>query len=555
MGRAVRKRFVAVDGRLVHYRTAGEGPPLLLLHDSPRSSALHLPLLQALSDAFTVIALDTPGYGLSDPLLGGPFEIADFSRALTQTLDALGIDRAGFYGFHTSSKILLDFAVRFPERVSLAVMDGLSLPPGGPDPAYIASYMRPFELDEDGAYIAREWTRLRDSGRWFPWFDRRPQTRIVRSASSPAQLHQSFLDYFNSGPHYADAYRAAMFYLAAPQLQKLKARTVIMARSDDVLFSHLDRLPEPLPACCSVERLGPDPEAWRARLSTLFSEHAAGEPAPPTRSAGAQASDYLDLLHGQVGLRRFGEGPGTPILYLHDVPGGAGAAHARLGAIADGRVLIAPDLPGCGESDPLPSPHGDAYAQLLEAVVAQTVGGPVDLVAEGMSTPLALRLMARAPGLVRRAVLDAVALPDAAERRALAEAYCPPLAFESSGGHLHKAWHMVRDHAAHWPWFDTTATGVRRIQGDLAAASLHQRFLDVLTQMDRYGDAASAALAVDARADMAAVQVSVLVPDSGDRRDGWARTAAQLCPTVQLAPRPGQASEWAEQVLAFLDAD
>ena len=548
----IRKRFVAVDGRLVHYRIAGSGPPVILLHDSPRSSALHTPLLEALSDAFTIIALDTPGYGYSDPLPGGPFEIADFSRALTATLDALGIARAGFYGFHTSSKILLDFAVRFPERVSVAVMDGLSIPPGGPDPDYIASYMRPFELDEDGAYIAREWTRLRDSGRWFPWFDRRPQTRIVGSTSTPAQLHQSFLDYFNAGPHYADAYRAAMYYLAAPQLQNLTAPTVIMARSDDVLFSHLDRLPQALPACCSVERLGPDRGIWRARLSELFTEHAGREPAPPSAPSSGQGSGYVDLPHGQLRVRRFGHGGGVPILYLHEVPGGAGAANARLSALAQGRTVIAPDLPGCGESDPLPSPAKDAYVAVLEALIAEA-GAPVDIVAEATATPLALRLMARSPRLVRRAVLDAVLLPEAAERKALADAYCPPLAFETSGAHLHRAWHMVRDQAAHWPWFDTSAAGVRRRPGALDAASLHRRFLDVLTQMDHYGDAVAAALGDDARTDMAAVRAPVLTLESDDPRDRWAPAAAELCATVELAPRPAGPEALPQQVLAYLD--
>src|SRR5207302_3035081 len=122
-----------------------------------------------------------------------------------------------------------------------------------------------------GAYVAREWTRLRDSGRWFPWFDRRTETRIVGPSQPPAQLQQSFLDYFNAGPHYADAYRAAMFYLAAPQLARLRAPTVIMARSDDVLYGHLDRLPA-LPAGCRVERLGPDREAWRARIAAILAD-------------------------------------------------------------------------------------------------------------------------------------------------------------------------------------------------------------------------------------------------------------------------------------------
>jgi len=551
MGRPVRKRFVAVEGRLVHYRRAGEGPTVVLLHDSPRSSSLHLPLLETLSDEFTVIALDTPGYGLSDPLPGGPFEIADFSRALAVTLEALGVARAGLYGFHTSSKIVLDFAVRFPERVSLAIMDGLSIPAGGPDPGYIDRYMRPFELDEDGAYVAREWTRLRDSGRWFPWFDRRPETRIVGSASTPQQLHQSFLDYFNAGPHYADAYRAAMFYLAAPQLARLTTRTAIMARSDDVLFRHLDLLPDPLPPACTVERLGPDRAAWRGRIRELFAAHAEAEPAPPPPRAEGQVGDYLDLPHGQVRLRCIGHGP--PLLYLHEAPGGAGAVHARLAALALGRTVIAPDLPGCGESDPLATPTADAYAAVLETVIAETAGGAVDLLAEATSTPLALRLMVRAPGLVRRAVLDAVLLATPDERRSLASRFAPELTFDPSGAHLHRAWHMVRDQAVHWPWYDSSAEGVRTIPGSLDPAALHRRFLDVLTQMDHYGDAVSAALASDARRDMAAVRAPVLTLESGDPRDRWAHIAAELNPMVEIAPRAREVAGLAERVLAFLD--
>src|SRR5690606_14891693 len=59
------------DGRRIHYRRAGSGPPLVLLHASPSSSRVQIPLLRAWADDFTVIALDTPGFGLSDPLPGG----------------------------------------------------------------------------------------------------------------------------------------------------------------------------------------------------------------------------------------------------------------------------------------------------------------------------------------------------------------------------------------------------------------------------------------------------------------------------------------------------
>ena len=52
----VQRLFVAVGSGQLHYRRAGEGPPVVLLHRLARN--------------FTVVAVDTPGYGLSDPLAG-----------------------------------------------------------------------------------------------------------------------------------------------------------------------------------------------------------------------------------------------------------------------------------------------------------------------------------------------------------------------------------------------------------------------------------------------------------------------------------------------------
>ena len=54
--------------RQVHYRRAGSGSPIILLHQSPKSSEEYIPLINELSDQYTVFAPDTPGNGLSDPL-------------------------------------------------------------------------------------------------------------------------------------------------------------------------------------------------------------------------------------------------------------------------------------------------------------------------------------------------------------------------------------------------------------------------------------------------------------------------------------------------------
>lgn len=108
------KGFVTVPHGQVHFRYGGRGPVVVMLHDSPRSSVLHAPNIEWLGEHCTVIALDTPGYGNSTPLPQPQPEIPDFAAALAATLTAMGIDRCALYGFHTGSKIALQFAVDHP---------------------------------------------------------------------------------------------------------------------------------------------------------------------------------------------------------------------------------------------------------------------------------------------------------------------------------------------------------------------------------------------------------------------------------------------------------
>ena len=102
----IRRGYVDVSWGQVHYRWAGSGPPVVLLHDSPRSSVLHVDLMAALATDFTVFALDTAGFGNSTPLPGTP-EVPDFAEGLAAALTGLCLGRSVVYWLHSSSKIAL----------------------------------------------------------------------------------------------------------------------------------------------------------------------------------------------------------------------------------------------------------------------------------------------------------------------------------------------------------------------------------------------------------------------------------------------------------------
>ena len=50
----------------VHYQTAGDGEPLLLLHQTPMFSEEYSLMIPILAPIFRVIAMDTLGYGNSN---------------------------------------------------------------------------------------------------------------------------------------------------------------------------------------------------------------------------------------------------------------------------------------------------------------------------------------------------------------------------------------------------------------------------------------------------------------------------------------------------------
>ena len=63
---AAASRVAKIEGKKLHYLTAGQGPALVLLHGYTQTSRMWRPLIDKLKDKFTVIAPDLPGIGDSD---------------------------------------------------------------------------------------------------------------------------------------------------------------------------------------------------------------------------------------------------------------------------------------------------------------------------------------------------------------------------------------------------------------------------------------------------------------------------------------------------------
>jgi pimeloyl-ACP methyl ester carboxylesterase len=150
-----RRTYLDIEGRQLHLRTLGEGRPLLLVHQNAHSSSMWELLMPELAArGYRAVAVDLPGYGLSDPLGGEP-SLADYARVACAALDQLGVDGFDVLGQHLGASLALKLAVERPERVGRAIGYGLFLPGGRWEAAVTGA--APPVYDRAGAEVARQW--------------------------------------------------------------------------------------------------------------------------------------------------------------------------------------------------------------------------------------------------------------------------------------------------------------------------------------------------------------------------------------------------------------
>lgn len=84
-----------------------------------------------------------------------------------------------------------------------------------------------------------------------------------------------------------------------------------------------------------------------------------------------------------------------------------------------------------------------------------------------------------------------------------------------AGTHLHRFWHMLRDSAVQWPWYDQRTEASR--PGTIPDASeLHRALTGLLKQRRAYGQAVSAAFGANGAAHRRRVSSPVLVAIGSD---------------------------------------
>lgn len=475
----VQRCFVALAHGALHLRWQGEGPAVVLLHQSPQNGRMWSGLMAELESRYLVLAPDLPGFGFSAPLPEP--SIRAFAEAVLEALSRLGIEHFLVFGMHTGGLVAAEMGRLAPQRVAAVLVDGYAWFDEDERQAFDERYLPAVQPRSDGGHLLWLWARMREQRFFFPWYDGRAEAALALAAPSAEANDALVRDVLVAGDGYRAAYRAALLDRERDRILKLRVPTVLFYRDDDVLAGHRLRLP-PLPEAVRAEGIA-DRQALRAALVRELSVHARER--PDYRLANLPArSDGIGLIAtaaGSIACRWQGRGPRFELWLPCPVEG------CPAPTPADGSVLLI-DWPGQGASE-----RGEALGRegLLRALAAIEMIGPLcGIRAFGAAAPLALEAAAvlslPPPTLIRPWWLSS------AERARLLAGLPDPRP-QRAGGHLLEAWQWARDSFLFPPWTEASAGDRLPVAAPLPDA-VHARFLRAFLPGPGFADLLSACL-------------------------------------------------------------
>lgn len=476
------------DGRQVHYRRAGSGPAMILLHPSPQSSEAIVAAITAFSAVCDCYALDTPGYGQSDDISEPNPDMSHYADSVIATADALGMESFYLYGAATGSQIAIELGKRYPDRVKMVMLDSNGHVSDADRDRLMDGYFPDVTPRRDGGHLMTYWDMCRHLFVAFPWQSQRAEDRLGIPLPPAAVTHTMLLRYLQAGSGYAKAYRPAFETENRSHMDGLNVPTTMMRWQGSIALAITDALiAEGVPDCLQVLHAEPTVEARFSvqveALRSAISEYGDTGPLNPKANdipAGQferyyfQSGDYR--LHAQINRK----GQGAPQILIHDALRSSEQMVALARTHIGTRPVMLIDLPGHGASAAIDAEavSVESMAGIIGPAITEFANGRVDLIGAGLGGAICVALT-KYLQVNKLQLVDPVIYSEK-ERLDVKDSGLPDLSPEASGSHLMTAWAMVVDSQYYWPWFDKSADAARAQNANLDPEYLHRRVCELL---------------------------------------------------------------------------
>ncbi|GIW07660.1 MAG: alpha/beta hydrolase [Dehalococcoidia bacterium] len=217
----IERGYVGRAGGQVHYRAAGAGAPVVILHMTPSSSLSWEPVARELAKrGYRAFALDTPGYGLSDPLSDEP-TVQQWADRLAWATEQLGLRDFFLFGHHTGATIAATIAANRPASVRKLALWGYTAWP--PDVMARNREAPISSFSESGQELL---------DRWNAW------KRMVGARFTPEMGIRYVQEVLLAGPRWNYGHRAVAMVDHEALARRVATRTLILCGERDVIWPY-----------------------------------------------------------------------------------------------------------------------------------------------------------------------------------------------------------------------------------------------------------------------------------------------------------------------------
>ncbi len=483
----IRRRFVELNNNFFHYLESGSGFPIVLLHESPKSSFAHMSLIRFLSVRYKIFALDTPGYGFSDPIKNSKKNISDFAILINQIISSLGIKKFILYGNHTGASIAIEYGKLFPGKLRGLILESLPIFFQNEVQGILKNFFSPLIIKQDGSHLTSIWSKVEDQNIWFPWYERTNKQMHHWPHARPVEMHEYVMDFIRAGDSYRHAYSAAFNYNSFLTVKKLNIPTKFISVKSDILFSHKARLPK---LKKNQELIVINDFTKRMKAIDYSINSFSKINIKKQEKKFLSKKSFLDINCGQVYYQIIrNENSKNPVLFLiHELPGSSEELQDLMIKISKKRTVVSFDIPGIGNSFvEMPKPFNmKFFVKIFDDLINELGVNNYDIYGKGFGGYLSLYLSRNAFINPRKIILDRVKILTKKEKDKLNSLNINNLNIKEDGSHLISTWKMIINSKIYFPFYNKRAMILTHKLKDFDPKKIDNIFISIFNNPKTY---------------------------------------------------------------------
>ena len=247
MGGDIQRSYADTEHGRVHYWEIGEGPALILFHQSGQTSSEYLAIGPLLADDYRVIAIDLPNHGQSDTS-DHELTMDEYADSVIDVMNNISVDRAHMLGQHGGAYVAINLGIRYPDRVGKTVLSGAGrdgeMTQEKIDELINTPMTRDLPIDMEGEFLKKTWDVYR---------------KMSASNTPPEVTFQPFLNSLSLRQRRYDLHYAVYRY--SPDLNQFNKEALLLEAEEDIYAGDVMSLHQNIQG--SIYKKVPNSGSWQ----------------------------------------------------------------------------------------------------------------------------------------------------------------------------------------------------------------------------------------------------------------------------------------------------